>query len=317
MNRTLGLSIACVALASSTAYLAYQVHLERRLVDHALAGASEAGAASRQGGEAASSRDPGTPEKSGSSAPGDASGAAADAAKPSGRPSNEAFWRVQDELTVRLYNDPQGRRELIEEKIPVLREKYLPLQRRLKVDDLLWLRFMEVVAERELGYTAARADCQATHTCNRVKLTPELVAEDQRLVAEVLGESRAKEVYRFEQSDIERRGVQTLQQEVPEKQRLSEEQSEELVMALNKLRQDTVMQMSMAQTPVGMYFGQRGGALVYDRNLATTDARVEAATNYSKRLREQARKYLSGKLFDAFNRQQDEMLEKMRAAKLD
>lgn len=319
MNKAaLGLSIATIALAISTGYLVYQVRQERHLVGRDFApGSSEARAASGKADDKGSTPNPGEKDQDGIVAPDLGSVSTPSTANPGGRPSYEAYRQVQDELTVRLYNDPQGRRELIEERIPTLRDKYLPLQRRLKVDDLLWLRFMEVVAERELGFTAARIDCKATNTCNRVKITPELVADDQMFVAEVLGESRAKEVYRFEQSDLERRSVRNLQQDIPQSQWLSEEKSEELVMALNKLREDTVKQMSMAQVPVGMFFGKEGGALLYDKNLATPEARVEAASNYSKQLREQARKYLTGKLFTVFDRQQDEMLEQMRGARVD
>jgi hypothetical protein len=317
MNRTvLGLSIAVVALAMSTAYLAYRVHQERRLLGRDFTSpSSEVRVSTGQAGETGPSRKPGAIDRGGAASPDTANGNASSTEKSGGRPSFEDLLRVQNELTVRLYNDPQGRRELIEERIPTLRDKYLLLQRRLKVDDLTWLRFLEVVAERELGYSAARADCKATNTCNRVQVTPELVNEDRRPVAEVLGEARAKEVSLFEESDIERRGVATLQKDIPQSQRLSEERSEELVMALNKLREEAVMQMSRAETPVGIYFGRGGGALVYDRNLPTTEARVEAATNYSKRLREQARKHLSGKLLDAYNRQLDEMLEQMSTSK--
>jgi hypothetical protein len=316
-----GLAIASFALAASTIYLAFKVRQEARSAVHDLtSGTSQASVSSQEANGAGSTRNPAARNKddaNASAATGVSESGSASNTRPGGQPSNEAYWRVQDELTVRLYNDPKGRRELIEERIPGIRDKYAQLQRRLKVDDLLWQRFMEVTAEQELGFVVARMDCKATDTCNRVKLTPELVEEDRSHVAEVLGEAKAKEVFRFQESDLERRGITTLQRDIPDNQRLSEERSEELVMALNKVRDDTVKQMSAAQAPVGMFFGPGGGALVYDRNLPTAEERVEAASNYSKRLREQARKYLSAKLFAAFNQQQDEMLEKMRTSKLE
>ena len=316
MNKTvIALGIACVTLAASTAYLALQVQKERRLAGQELAARpADAHAPTGRAPEAGSHRESAANGSQGTSGSANSSESASNSAWSGGRPSRDVVQRSYDEIVVRLFNDPQGHRELIEEQIPPLRDKYLPLQRRLEVDDQQWLRFLEMVAERQLGYAAARADCKATNTCNRARPSAESVAEDRMRVAEVLGEARAAEVYRFEQSDIERRSINTVQEEAPEHQRLTEERSEELVMALHQLRQDTASRMYAAQTPMGSFFG-KGGMLLYDMSLPTSEARVEAASNYSKLLREQASKYLSGRMLDNYNRLQDEMLEQMRAVK--
>ncbi len=312
MNKlALSLAAACIALAATTAYLVNEVHAERQRLGGA-APHSPGPPASRPAADQPASTRP--PENSPDAAPRDSkSGDQAEAAPNGGRAPDEVRRRLQDELIVRLYNDEQGHRELIEERIPILRDRYLLLQRRLGIDDMQWLRFMEVVAEREVGRTAARAECKATRTCDLRDLTPELVAENQRRIAEVIGEKAAASVKSFDESQAERQGFSQLQQDMPENQRLSEERSEELVMALAKVREDTVRRMSASQARVGVHFGP-AGVLIYDQNLPTPEARLESASNYSKQLREQARKYLSGKLFAGFNRQQDEMLERMRKA---
>lgn len=312
MNKaTLGLALASLVLAASTAYLMNEVRLERGRL--AGVGAQDSPGsiptASWTSSEAAKPEDHG---KEGASAASAGNGATSITGIPRGRPSNEVRTRVFNEALVRMYNDPQGHRELIEERIPLLRDRFLLLQRRLKVDDLQWLRFMEVIAERDLGFMAARADCKATNTCDRVKPTPEVMSEDLRRIAEVLGDANALQVRQFERSEGERRNLRDLQQEVPEHLRLTEERGEEFVLALAKVREEVAAQMTVAQVTPGYFFDIRGGVLLYDKGLPTPEARLESATNYSKQLREQARKYLSGKLFVEFNRQQDHLLRRLR-----
>jgi hypothetical protein len=314
MSRTaLVLAIASVALALSTALLMKEVKHERdRLgVDgepvHASAESSEvpsseddgatgkSASASRETRRAPAAENDGMPRARGSDRP----------------PSAEVRARLHNQLLVRLYNDPQGRRELVEERIPLMRDKYLLLHRRLGVDDLQWQRFLEVVAEQQLGFAVARADCKATNTCDLLEMGPDRAVEIYGRVAEVIGEANAVEARRFDQSDLERRVLSDLQQEMSPDLRLSEIRSEELVAALVKVRDDTLRQMSAAQVPVGQFFDVKSGLLLYDKTLSTHEARLEAATNYSRRLREEARKYLSGKLLEAYYRQQDALLENM------
>lgn len=318
MNKaTLSLAFAGLVLAASTAYLMNEVRLERgRLIG---AGAHESSGSypttARTPSQAGKSADRG---KDNAPAPAVGNGAKSITGIPGGRPSREVRTRVFDELFVRMYNDSQTHRELIEERIPLLRDKFLPLQRRLKVDDLQWLRFMEVIAERELGFMAARADCKATNTCDLLKPTPEVMtaamAEDHRRIAEVLGDANALEVRLFERSDMERRNLRDLQQQIPEHLWLAEDRAEEFVLALAKVRDDVAQRMTTAQVTQGYFYDMRGGMLLYDKGLPTPEARLESATNYSKQLREQARKYLSGRLFADFNQQQDELLKRMSAS---
>jgi hypothetical protein len=315
MNKaTFSLALASLALAASTAYLMNEVRLERgRLAGvDARESPRSSPTASRISGQA---RKPADRSGNGASAPSVENGATSTTDILGGRPSNEDRIRVFDAVLLRMYKDPQGHRELIEERIPPLRDKYLPLQRRLKVDDSQWLRFMEVIAERELGFMAARADCKATNNCDRPKATAETMAEDLLRIAEVMGDANAHQVRQFERSDMERRTLRDLQQAMPEHLRLSEDRGEEFVMALMKVREDAALQMtSVAQTSPGYFFDTKGGVLLYDKSLPTPEARLESAANYSRSLREQARKYLSGKLFTDFNRQQDELLKRARGS---
>jgi hypothetical protein len=315
MNKgILSLGAASLLLAASTLYLARQVAQERGSMGM-IPAANPAGAG------AGPDQTTLAPD---STRPADARaavvpGAAAQADSQTGtapvkaykRPTPEVYQRLNEQELAASADDPQLRRELIQERIPLVRDQYLLLQRRLKVDADRWQRFMEVMAEQELGIMAMLADCKKTTNCELVSIDADTAARYKQAITEVLGDSGAAAVEKFRQSGMQRMALSSLDTELPENQKLSEAQSEELIDALTQTHMDVEKDMQKHEASVGRFFDQ-GGMLIYDKGLATVEERLADAANYSKKLRAQAARYLQGAQMAAFNRQQDRLLEAMR-----
>jgi hypothetical protein len=315
MNKAvLSLGAASLVLAGTTIYLARTVAKESAASPVAssteasptTAGRSGAGkrAAASRGGAGSNGSSAETPAESSTTD----SAQTTEAAKPW---SPEAYQKLMDAETEAAKRDPQLRHELIEERIPIIRDQYLPLQRRLKVDNERWQRFMEVLAGHDLGYFAALADCKKSRNCEQPDISQDQYAQQRQEIVDVLGDAHTAAFEAYRNSGNERFGIRQIQAELPEDAQIPEDRAEDLVQALAKTRMEVEAEMSSREKNVGRFY-QMNGALLYDKDLPTAESRVEDAARYSRRLRAQAAKFLQGRQLAAFNRQQDRLLQLLR-----
>lgn len=223
----------------------------------------------------------------------------------------DVFSRLVDEEIEESARNSGLRRDLIEERIPMLRDQYLGLQRRLGVDHERWQRFMEVVAAQELGYLVAALDCKKERNCEQPDIGQDQHAREFQEIVDVLGPAHANAVARFRQSSLERFGMSQMQVELAEQARIPEPEAEKLIESLAQVRMDYENELAARDKRVGRFY-TAGGALLYDQDLVTADERLEDAARYSRRLRSKAAEVLNGAPLAAFDRQQDRLLELLR-----
>ncbi len=313
------LSATTALFAASTLYFAWAVGVERdrgadfRELHGAIVGtaggratASESGAKDAEG--SGSSNETASAESSGLL---DRLGALV------GGEKKRASRQLQGELFqkdfVRMFSDPELRKQLIEEQIPGYRDQFIVLERRLDMPSDQWQRFLETVATHAIERQGASTVCAHDVQCQMRSLGSEAYARYNQEIRDVLGDADMKQYETFNYALSERQSVASLQAELPLPQQLSEEASEDLITALSEVRRAAEISIQEENGSFVTFRGD-GYVVVFSPNLKTLDERLDYAAEHFKKLRERAEALLNPVQLAAYQEQNGEKLRSLRRA---
>jgi hypothetical protein len=314
MNKTVvALSISTALLASSTAYLAFELHRRDDALALAaatpLAAAAAPGSSSRSSPEAdiaaaregASAQTSMTPTANVSATAPDVAVAKAKSRDVQSDPG-AAFAR---QLVAR-YDDLNQRPALLEEQRSVIRRQYEKLQERLKLNDAQFSQLVNLIAEDQLQLQMNWARCAADPACDAQKPPDRSLDRTQDYQA-MLGSEGAEAFTQFRQSIVEREAVIQLRGRLSDSSFLPESQAEKLIMALAEER-TRFSQEATARGAKTATWGTQLGMLMYTEDSGLTEQYVAEATQYSQRLRARAASVLTPAQLAAYVQMQEELL---------
>lgn len=319
MSRAVGiLSVTTALFAASTLYFAWALGVER---DRGTSLHESRGTAPAAGDGFATTRENGSRDDAAVGGPGDTR--STDSPGASGgllsrigggkkkrlSPKQKSDLYQQD--FTRMYADPVTRQQLIEEQIPMLRDQFIVLERRLELPSDQWQRFLETYAAQEIGRRGASGACANDIECLKRRLGPEAYARYEQEMRDLLGEADLKEFQAFNYSVKERQVVETLQTELAPQQRLSEVAAEDLITALSEVRRATEKNIQAENGSFNMFSGD-GYVLSYPPTLKTVDERVEYASGYFEKLRQRAEPLLNPVQLAAYRALQEKALRSLR-----
>ena len=229
------------------------------------------------------------------------------------RASRQQQGELFQEDFLRMYTDPATRKQLIEERIPGLRDDYLLLERQLDLPSDQWQRFLEIMATHAIERRGATAVCKQEIDCQMQALGPEAYARYDREIRDALGESDMKQFETFNYALSERQSVEKLQDELGPRQQLSEKTTEDLIAALSDVRRAAEKSIQAENGSFQLHRGD-GYAVVFPPTLKTNVERLAYATEHFQKLQERAGSLLNPVQLATYQELQAKALGRLRRA---
>ena len=306
------LSATTTLFAASTLYFAWAVGVERDR--GAVAGAADSRATALENGATGVADAEGSGssnETSSAESPGvfDRLGAVVGGGRK--RASRQQQSELFQKDFARMFADPATRRQLVEERIPNLRDQFIVLERRLDMPSDQWQRFLETLATQAIERQGGSALCGHDVQCQIRSLGPEAYARYDQEIRDVLGDADMKQYQTFNYALSERQSVESLQAELSLAQQLSEKAAEDLITSLSEVRRAAEKSI---QEENGSFYTFRGDdyVVVFPLNLKTLDERLAYAVEHFKKLRERAKALLNPVQLAAYQEQLKESLRRLR-----
>lgn len=305
------LSATTALFAASTLYFAWAVGVERnRGADLLTARGAAAGAADSRPTASANRATGVTDEKAPAGSSGLLDGLVGSGTKRASRQQQGELFRKDFE---RMFSDPALRKQLIEEQIPISRDQFIVLERRLDLPSDQWQRFLETIATHAIERRGASTLCAHDVECQMRSLGPEAYARYDREIRDVLGDADMQQYQRFNDALNERQSVESLQAKLSLPQQLSEKTIEDLIGALSEVRHAAAKSIQ-AENGSFITFSGDGYAVVFPPNLKTLDERLDYAAGQFRKLGEHAEALLNPVQLAAYQEQQKEALRRLRRA---
>lgn len=219
--------------------------------------------------------------------------------------SNEAQAMLGADWLKRA-EDPRNRPEMLALLREELRYSYPQLAGNLGLSAQENEEVLNFLAEQNLEVSIADNRCRIDPRCDPRATLPAQLQRMQQDLQAYLGPERYQRYEQLLASTQERRTVADLQAALPNAQRLSDATAEQLIVALADEKRSATSPGSETSELITTH----GNILV--GSSGDTQSRLEAATRYSERLREQASRLLTPAQMDAFNRMQDLLLADVR-----
>jgi hypothetical protein len=307
------LSISTALLASSTAYLALELH--RRGGTPTTSSAIPI-AATVEAGSTPQPQSTGIGAAIRDDSPAPTSMTATSTAAPSARDAAAANAKSRDaqgdpaagfaRQMVARYDDPNQRPAMLEEQRSIVRRQYAKLQERLKLSDAEFSELVAVIAEEQLQLQMNWARCAADPACDTRKPPDHSMDRTQDYQA-LLGSEGVEAFTQFRKSIVEREAVIQLRGRLPDTSFLPESQAEKLIMALAEERENFSREAT-ARGAKATSWGTNLGLLLYTEDSGLTEQYIAEATQYSQRLRTRAASVLTPAQLAAYVQMQEELL---------
>jgi hypothetical protein len=304
------LSLSTALLATSTAYLAYELYqrdaAEITAVPAVAAADADSLAAHREPGATGPGTEGSVPTRT--SIAGDAARAAgvapsADSSKRSAQDDPAASFARQ---LVARYEDGNQRPALLEEQRVVIRRQYEKLKEQLKLSDSSFEQFVSLLADEQLQFQLHWARCAANPDCDP-KTHPPLNLDRTAEYQAMLGADGAEAFTQFRGSIIERDAVIQLRGRLTDSNFLPEAQAEKLIQALTEER-ERFSKEAEARGIKATGWGTNLGTLWYTEVSGLPEQYVVEASQYSQRLRSRAAGILTPAQLATYAQMQDELL---------
>jgi hypothetical protein len=213
----------------------------------------------------------------------------------------------------RMFADPATRKRLIEELIPIYRDQFIVLERRLDMPSDQWQRFLETAATHDIERRGGSAVCGHDKECQMRSLGTEAYARYEREIRDVLGDADMKQYQTFNYALSERQSVESLQTRLSLPQQLSETAAEDLITALSEVRR-AAAESIQEENGSFITFSGDGYVVVFPPNLESLDERLDYAAEQFKKLRERAGALLNPVQLAAYQEQNKVALRRLRRA---
>jgi hypothetical protein len=314
----IALVFTSVAFASSTAYFAHQLSVERQRQSTASAHppANPAPVATRQPLPASAAHEAvQAVGKSAQNPPPQAN--AFSGTTINGQPISEAdIKKMQAEYSrafLARLADPDLHEEMLAEYKMMMRNSYPLVDRVLGLSPEEYARFIQLSAQQQLDAQEMHARCMTDPACDMHSLYRNAPDARQREIDDLLGAERAQKFASYKNTMGEREAIAQLRNRLPDSQRLTDDKAEALIAALAEERD--VIHREAAQSGTGMNGFNLGAGMVFSSaDAGTFEERYQSAQRNSQRLRDRASQYLSAEQMRAFNEMQDETLISLRGA---
>jgi hypothetical protein len=209
--------------------------------------------------------------------------------------------------------DPQQREELLAERKIGLRHSFPRVDRVLGLTAEEYARFIELQALQQLDMQEASSRCSLDPQCQAREVFQQAHDQHARDIANLLGPERAQKFETYQNTLSEREAVSQLRNRLPDRQRLGDDQAEQLIAALAQEREAIHRETTTSGT--GMQgFGVGAGMVFSPDDGRSFEERMEAARQNSRRMRDRAAAYLNADQLRLFEEMQDETLLSLRSA---
>lgn len=304
------LAAGTIVLAASTIYLARALGQERERNEAVAASAADAPPAVPAhpvGPESPPTASPSSPSDSPAASPVSAPGndTQAQAAAESAVDRRNARNREQAAAFLRLYDNPETRAKLLEERIGMELRTYASLRPQLDIDSERFDRFIKVLAEQQIDRRVRAARCLIDPNCTRPDFADS--AERRQAIVDVLGDKNVAKLVEFGRERSRSSVFATLQARLGPKHALSPEQIDDLTNALF----DEVARTTRDLESHGhetRKIATRYGVIVYASDTKTFEERMASAAASIDRIRDRAGTLLYGEQLTIFNQTQDDLL---------
>lgn len=311
MRRHTLLTVISLALATSTAWLAIELHAARRelaeLRDSSMpattAPAMSVAATDRRVPEVPTNPVAMSPPPTQPTRPRDATQAQGQAAQRAATLAHNAWVRS-------WLDDPEKRAKRLADSRKS-HERDFP-RRLLDLDNDDYNRLLDILAANDLRYAEAMYRCNTNPACDlQSAIETQMQANRHELVA-LLGDEKAQRLEIYRDNHMERNSVASFRSGLPDSMSLSDAQAERLADALGEERRGMVKEWQQhGEQIAGM--ANSWGSLNFPET-QDVERRVAEATEFQRRQRDRAAEVLTSAQLEIFSKQQDQMLEIVRGS---
>jgi hypothetical protein len=309
------LAITSAAFAATTVYLARELSLERARQAEAAPPVVLAPARTVAPPEAASSRSVAPAVDAISPSSGSVETTVRRGPDTSLPMSEEDMRKAQMEFSRRFLArlaDPQQREELLVERKIGLRHTFPRVDQVLGLTAEEYARFIELQALQQLDMQEASSRCSLDPHCQARDVFQQAHDQHARDIANLLGPERTQKFETYRNSLSEREAVSQLRTRLSDRQRLGDDQAEQLITALAQERE--AIHREAVTSGTGMQgFGVGAGMVFSPDDGRSLEERMEAARQNSRRMRDRAAVYLNPEQLRLFEEMQDETLLSLRS----
>lgn len=231
-----------------------------------------------------------------------------------GRKFSEGEMKKQQEQfarqTLAQLSDPQQREELLDQSLLMMRSMYPGLARALGLTREEHSRFLELLAQQQLRDQEGTMRCILDSQCQMQSQYQNWGNANSPEMKALLGTERGQKFESYKSSLNERHAVTQFRNRLAESNRLDSDTTEKLILALARERESIEREISGNGTGVNSV-GLGGVTVISPNDDRPLEQRLEAARQYSQRLRDSAAAYLNAEQLRAFDEMQGETLQEL------
>lgn len=311
---TLVLSVATATLATTTAWLAWELHERESATNTIMAARGReaqretsppSATAAKPPAQAATPRTPDAPTREQPDAA-PASTPAVAAQRDLGKDPSVPFARQ----FLARYDDSAQRQVLLEEARTGVRRQYDALKDKLRLSNDEFEQLVDLVAQQNLQAQAQWAQCATDAGCDPQNPRRGMIDDRSQELLALLGPEHIDDFNRYRDTLGERDSVAQFRGRLSDAQFLPQAQAEQLITALADERQ----RYSQEAQQRGAHlkgFGTALGMVWYPSDAGSTDAQLAEALAYSQRMRARAATLLTPAQLAAFEQMQEELLAQL------
>ncbi len=306
MRRHTFLTVVSLALGTSTAWLALELHVARQELAEMRgssaptppapamsAAATDINASEVQANPVAMSPPPNQPARP------------RDPMQAQNEAMQRAATRVSNARVRAWLVDPEKRAKTLAEHRKS-HERDIPRQL-MDLDDDDYNRLLDTMAASDLRYAEAMYRCNTDSACDLQSAVGTQMQANRRELVELLGAEKAQRLENYRDNYMERNSVESFRRELPDSMKLSDAQAERLADALGEERRRMVKEWQQrGERIAGM--GNSWGALNFPET-QDVEQRVAEATEFQRRQRDRATEILTSAQLEFFTKQQEQILE--------
>jgi hypothetical protein len=311
MRRHTLLTFICLALGTSTAWLAIELHAARQELAELRGSSAPATTAPAKSAAATDKRTPEvqanpvatSPPPNQPARPRDAMQAQSDAMQRAATLAHNAWVRA-------WLDDPEKRAKALADSRKS-HDREFPRQL-LDLDDDDYNRLLDTLAASDLRYAEAIYRCNTDPACELQTAIGTQTQANRRELVGLIGDEKAQRLEDYRDNHMERNSVASFRSGLPDSMRLSDAQAEKLTDALGEERRRMVKEWQLRGEQIsGM--ANSWGSLNFP-GTQDVEQRVAEATEFQRRQRDRAAEILTSAQLEIFTKQQEQMLEIARGS---
>lgn len=208
------------------------------------------------------------------------------------------------------FDDPQKRQKMVKDSKDNLHRSYRGVGRFLDLDADTEDRLMELLANQEVSNYEAYLRCSLDDGCRLSDPRRERHAAEQREIAALIGAEGQQRFEQFQMSISERSSIPALRGRFTDATRLTDDQTERLILAMAEVRQRAEGDLALRNAGISGYGGGVFG-FIYSGDTSTPEIQIAEATEYGQRIHERAAQILDKAQLAIFDEARAETLRNL------